>query len=62
MWTTFDLVNRGVLMELGSPKLIKGVPDTEGVKNGVRSEVYEGKREANKNEKEGDKVEERKGK
>ena len=32
-------------MELGSSRLIGGVPRTEGVKNGVRSDVYEGKRE-----------------
>ena len=47
-------------MELGSPRLIGGVP--EGVKNGVSSDVYEGKREAKKREKEGEKGEERKGK
>ena len=29
-------VNKGLFMELGSPRLIGGVPGTEGVKNGVR--------------------------
>ena len=51
MCPAFDLVNRGVFMELGSPRRIGGVPDTKGVKNGVSSEVYEGKREAKKREK-----------
>ena len=60
MWPAFDLVNRGVFMELGSPRRIGGVPETKGVKNGVSSEVYEGKREAKKREKEGEKGEERK--
>ena len=60
MWQTFDLVNRGVFMELGSPRQIGGVPGTKGMQNGVRSEVYEGKREAKKHEKEGEKGEERK--
>ena len=31
MWPTFDLVNRGVFMELGSLRLIGGVPGTESV-------------------------------
>ena len=44
MWPAFDLVNRGVFMEVGSPILIRGVPGTEGVQNGVSSDVYEGKR------------------
>ena len=35
-------------MELGSPRLIGGVPKTEGVQNRVKSDVYEGKREAKK--------------
>ena len=48
MWPAFDLVNRGVFMVLGSPRLIGGVPGTEGVQNGVSSDVYEGKREAKK--------------
>ena len=48
MCSTFDLVNRGVFMELGSPRLIGGVPGTEGVQNGVSLEVYEGKREVKK--------------
>ena len=48
MWLAFDLVNKGVFMELGSPRLIGGVPKTEGVKNGIISYVYEGKREAKK--------------
>ena len=30
MWPAFDLMNRGVLMELGSPRLIEGVFKTEG--------------------------------
>ena len=30
MWPAFDLVNRGAFMELGSPRLIRGVPGTEG--------------------------------
>ena len=47
MWPAFDLVNRGVFMELGSLRLIRGVPETEGVKNGVRSEVYEKKKQKN---------------
>ena len=47
MWPAFNLVNR-VFMELGSPRLIRGVPGTKGVKNGVRLDVYEGKREAKK--------------
>ena len=51
MWPTFDLVNREVFMELGSLRLIGGVPGTEGVQNGVSSDVYEGKREAKKREK-----------
>ena len=51
MWPSFDLLNRGVFMELGSLRLIKGVPGTEGVKNRVRSYVYEGKREEKKSEK-----------
>ena len=50
MWPAFDLVNRGVFMELGSPRLIGGVPGTEGVENGVSSDFYEGKREAKKRE------------
>ena len=33
MWPTFNLMNRGVFMELGSPRLIGGVPGTKGVKN-----------------------------
>ena len=53
MWPAFDLVNKGVFMELGSPRLIGGVPGTEGLQNGVCSEVYEGKREAKKREKKG---------
>ena len=57
MWPGFDLVNRGVFMEMGSPRLIMGVLETEGVKNGVSSKVYERKREAKKGEKEGDKGE-----
>ena len=60
MWPTFDLMNRGVFMELGSPRLIRGVLRTEGVKNGVSSDVYEGKIEAKNHEKEGEKGEERK--
>ena len=39
MWPDFDLVNRGVFMELGSPRLIGEVPGTEGVQNGVSSNV-----------------------
>ena len=31
MGPAFDLVNRGVFMELGSLRLIGGVPETEGV-------------------------------
>ena len=62
MWLAFDLVNRGVFMELRSPRLIGEVPETEGVKNGVSSDVYEGKREEKKHEKEGEKREERKSK
>ena len=53
MWPIFDLMNRGVFMELGSPRLIGGVPKAQGMKNGVSSNVYEGKREAKKHEKEG---------
>ena len=49
MWSAFDLVNRGVFMELGSPRLIGGVPGTEGVQNGVSSDVYEEKGEEKKN-------------
>ena len=48
-------------MELGSPRLIRGVPGTEDVKNGVSSYVYEGKMEAKNRGKEGEKGEERKG-
>ena len=55
MWPTFNLVNRGVFMELGSPRLIRGVPGTKGVQNRLSSDVYEGKREAKKHEKEGEK-------
>ena len=51
MWPAFDLMNRGVFMELGSPRLIRGVLGTEGVKNGVILDVYEGKIEAKKCEK-----------
>ena len=51
MWPAFDLVNRGVFMEQESPRLIGGVPVTEGVQNGVSLDVYEGKREAKKGEK-----------
>ena len=51
MCPAFDLVNRGVFMELGSPRLIRGVPGTKGVQNGIRSDVYEGKIEAKKCEK-----------
>ena len=51
MWPTFDLVSKGVFMELGSPRLIGGVPETEGVQNGVISDVYEGRKEAKKHEK-----------
>ena len=62
MWPAFDLMNNGEFMELGSPRLIGGVLGTEGVRNGVSSAVYEGKREAKKCEKkEGEKGEERKG-
>ena len=46
MWLAFDLANKGVFMELGSSRLIGGVPGTEGVQNGVSSDVYEGKIEA----------------
>ena len=53
MWPAFDLVNRGVFMELGSPRLIGGVPRAEGVQNRLSSNVYEGKIEAKKHEKEG---------
>ena len=31
MWSAFNLMNRGVFMELGSPRLVGGVPGTEGV-------------------------------
>ena len=55
MCPAFDLMNREVFMELGSSKLIAGVLGTEGVQNGVSSDVYEGKREAKKHEKEGEK-------
>ena len=48
MWPTFDLVNRGEFIELGSPRLIGGVLGTEGVQNGVSSSVYEGKRQEKK--------------
>ena len=48
-------------MELGSPRLIGGVPGIEGVQNGVSSYVYEEKREAKKREKEGERGEEKKG-
>ena len=41
MWPTFDLANREVFMDLGSPRLIGGVPGIEGVQNGVSLEVYE---------------------
>ena len=51
MWPAFDLVNRGVFMELGSLRLVKGVSRTEGVQNGVSSKVYERKREAKKGQK-----------
>ena len=33
-------------MELGSLRLIRGVPGTKGVQNGVRSDVYEGEIQA----------------
>ena len=46
MWLAFDLVNRGVFMELGSSRLIGGVLWTEAVQNGVSLDVYEGKGEA----------------
>ena len=49
-------------MELRSPRLIGGVPGTKGVQNGVRSDVYEGKKKQKKVKKEGEKGEERKGK
>ena len=42
MWLAVDLVNRGVFMELGSLRLIRGVPRIKGVQNGVSSDVYEG--------------------
>ena len=42
-------------MELGSPRLVGGVPGTEGVQNGVSSDVYEGKREAKHVKKKGGK-------
>ena len=51
MWPAFDLVNRGVFMELRSPRLIRGVPGTEAVQSGVSLDVYEGKRKAKKLEK-----------
>ena len=35
-------------MELGSLRLIEGVPGTKSVQNGVSYDVYEGKREAKK--------------
>ena len=43
MWPAFDLVIRGVFMELGSLRLIGGVTGTEGVQNGVRSKVMKEK-------------------
>ena len=55
MWPAFDLVNKGVFMELGSPRLIGGVPGNKRVQNGVSSEVYEGKREAKNVKKKGKK-------
>ena len=60
MWPAFDLMNGEVFMELGSSRLIGGVPGTEGVQNGVSSKVYEGKIEAKKHEIEGEKEEEKK--
>ena len=45
MWPAFDLVNRGVFMELESPRLIEAVLGTKGVQNGVSSDVYEKKKE-----------------
>ena len=51
MWPVVDFVNRGVFMELGSPRLIEGVLKIESMKNGVSLDVYEGKREAKKGEK-----------
>ena len=48
-------MNIGVFMELGSPRLIGGVPGIEGVQNRVRSDVYEGKREAKNVKKKGKK-------
>ena len=51
MWPAFDLVNRGVFIELGSPRLVGGVPGTEDVQNGVSSNVYEGKKGEKKGEK-----------
>ena len=63
MWPAFDLVNKGVFMELEKSETDWAVPETEGVQNGVSLDVYEGeiqekkpwrvneKRERKKNEK-----------
>ena len=48
-------------MELGSLRLIGGVLGTERVQNGVSSDVYEGKIEEKKREKEWERGEEIKG-
>ena len=60
MWPAMDLENRGVFMELGSPRLVGGVPGTEGAQNGVSSERKKKKKEEQKSEGEEKKGKEKK--
>ena len=49
MWPATNLVNKKeCLWSWGSPRLIGGVPETEGVQNGVSSNFYEGEIQAKK--------------
>ena len=48
MWLPMDLGNRGVLWRWGSPRLIGGVPGTEGAQNGVSLDRKERKKKNKK--------------
>ena len=52
MWPAMDLGNRGVFVEWGSPRLIGGVPETEGAQNGVSSKRNDKRTRKTKNMKE----------
>ena len=53
-----NLMNEECLWSWGSLRLIGGVPETEGVQNGVSSDVYEGEIQVKKSKEEEDKKKE----